>query len=53
MSCAPVTAAWRHARARGARGLSYHGMDSTYASSLAILRRIFTLEGAPAPSRGD
>jgi hypothetical protein len=27
-------------------------MDSTYASSLAILRRIFTLEGAPAPSRG-
>jgi hypothetical protein len=25
--------------------LSYYGMDSTYACSLAILRRIFTLEG--------
>jgi hypothetical protein len=25
----------------GARGLSYYGMDSTYASSLAIIRRIF------------
>jgi hypothetical protein len=36
----------------GARGLSYHGMDSSYASSLAILRRIFTLEGARAPSPG-
>ena len=28
------------------RGLSYFGMDSTYASSLAILRRILRLEGA-------
>jgi hypothetical protein len=44
---------YTQARTLGARGLSYHGMDSTYASSLAILRRIFTLEGAPAPSRGD
>jgi hypothetical protein len=43
---------YTQARTLGARGLSYHGMDSTYASSLAILRRIFTLEGAPAPSRG-
>ena len=28
----------------GAGALSYRGMDSTYASSLAILRRIFALE---------
>ncbi len=34
------------ARTLGARGLSYHGMDSTYASSVAILRRILALEGA-------
>ncbi len=37
---------YTQARTLGARGLSYYGMDSTYASSLAILRRIFTLEGA-------
>jgi len=36
------------ARTLGARGLSYHGMDSTYASSVAILRRILRLEGALA-----
>jgi hypothetical protein len=34
------------ARTLGARGLSYFGMDSTYASSVAILRRILGLEGA-------
>jgi hypothetical protein len=34
------------ARTLGARGLSYFGMDSTYASSVAILRRILSLEGA-------
>ncbi len=34
------------ARTLGARGLSYFGMDSTYASSVAILRRILRLEGA-------
>jgi hypothetical protein len=28
----------------GARGLSFYGMDSTYASTLAILERIFSLE---------
>jgi Family of unknown function (DUF6909) len=28
----------------GARNLSYYGMDSTYAASVAILRRIFQLE---------
>jgi hypothetical protein len=36
---------YTQARTLGARGLSYYGMDSTYASSLAILRRIFSLEG--------
>ena len=36
------------ARTLGARGLSYFGMDSTYASSVAILRRILRLEGALA-----
>jgi hypothetical protein len=34
------------ARTLGARGLSYHGMDSTYAASVAIMRRVLTLEGA-------
>ena len=29
----------------GAGSLSYYGMDSTYAASLAVLHRIFTLEG--------
>jgi hypothetical protein len=37
---------YTQARTLGARGLSYYGMDSTYASSLAILRRILLLEGA-------
>jgi len=37
---------YTQARTLGARGLSYYGMDSTYASSLAILRRILRLEGA-------
>ena len=32
------------ARTLGARGLSYFGMDSTYAASLAILRRVFSKE---------
>jgi hypothetical protein len=35
---------YTQARTLGARGLSYYGMDSTYASSLAIMRRIFSLE---------
>jgi hypothetical protein len=34
------------ARTLGARGLSYFGMDSTYASSVAILRRILRNEKA-------
>jgi hypothetical protein len=36
---------YTQARTLGARGLSYYGMDSTYASSLAIMRRIFNQEG--------
>jgi hypothetical protein len=36
---------YTQARTLGARGLSYFGMDSTYASSLAIVRRVLTLEG--------
>lgn len=40
---------YTQARTLGARGLSYFGMDSTYASSLAILRRILALEGLIAP----
>jgi hypothetical protein len=39
---------YTQARTLGARGLSYYGMDSTYASSVAILRRIFKLEGVLA-----
>jgi hypothetical protein len=36
---------YTQARTLGARGLSYFGMDSTYASSVAIMRRVFALEG--------
>ncbi len=36
---------YTQARTLGARGLSYYGLDSTYASSLAIMRRIFAQEG--------
>ena len=39
---------YTQARTLGARGLSYYGMDSTYAASLAILRRVLTLEGVLA-----
>jgi len=37
---------YTQARTLGARGLSYYGMDSTYAASIAILRRILRHEGA-------
>ncbi|MDQ3742006.1 MAG: hypothetical protein M3389_13790, partial [Actinomycetota bacterium] len=37
---------YTQARTLGARGLSYYGMDSTYASSIAIARRILAREGA-------
>ncbi len=39
---------YTQARTLGARGLDYYGMDSTYASSIAITRRILTLEGVLA-----
>ena len=42
---------YTQARTLGARGLSYYGMDSTYASSLAIVRRMLTLEGRPGRRR--
>lgn len=35
---------YTQARTLGARGLSYYGMDSSYASSVAILRRILAQE---------
>ena len=45
---------YTQARTLGARGLSYRGMDSTYASSIAILRRVLAREGAleapPSPA---
>jgi hypothetical protein len=47
---------YTQARTLGARGLSYYGMDSTYAGSLAILRRVLLLEGVlrdPAPGAGN
>jgi hypothetical protein len=37
---------YTQARTLGARGMSYYGIDSTYATSIAILRRIFTQVGA-------
>ncbi len=37
----------------GARGLSYYGLDSTYASTLAILRRIFERESILPGEGGD
>jgi hypothetical protein len=37
---------YTQARTLGAQGLDYYGLDSTYASSLAIVRRILGLEGA-------
>lgn len=35
---------YTRAHTLGARGLSFYGMDSTYASTIAILERIFKLE---------
>ena len=41
---------YTQARTLGARGLSYRGMDSTYAGAVAVARRILQLEGIlPAP----
>ena len=37
----------------GARGLSFHGMDSTYASTIAILRRVFNRTGMLQPAAAE
>lgn len=37
---------YTQARTLGARGLDYRGMDSTYASAIAVARRILQQEGA-------
>ena len=49
---------YTRAQTLGARGLSYYGMDSTYASTIAILRRILGQErvrlgGASEPRTAD
>ena len=36
---------YTRAQTLGARGMSFYGMDSTYASTIAILRRIFQKTG--------
>jgi hypothetical protein len=38
------------AQTLGARGLSFYGMDSTYASTIAILRRVFARAGLLKPA---
>jgi hypothetical protein len=40
---------YTQARTLGARGLSYRGMDSTYAAAIALARRILLREGALTP----
>jgi hypothetical protein len=42
---------YTRAQTLGARGLSYYGMDSTYASTLLILQRIFELTGVLSSSK--
>src|SRR5436309_3291292 len=42
---------YTQARTLGARGLSYRGMDSTYAAAIAVARRILQREEALAPKR--
>jgi Family of unknown function (DUF6909) len=41
---------YTRAQTLGARGLSYYGMDSTYASTIAILRRVFDRAGVVQPA---
>jgi len=41
---------YTQARTLGARGLSYRGMDSTYASAIAVARRILQREEALLPA---
>lgn len=43
---------YTRAHTLGARGMSFYGMDSTYASTISILRRIFELETAGRPTTG-
>jgi hypothetical protein len=42
---------YTQARTLGARGLSYRGMDSTYASAIAVARRILSQEGTLAATK--
>ncbi len=42
---------YTRAQTLGARGLSYYGMDSTYASTLLILQRIFQMTGVLTPAK--
>lgn len=44
---------YTRAHTLGARGLSYYGMDSTYASTIAIMRRIFDLETKRTGGSGE
>ena len=39
---------YTRAQTLGARGMSFHGMESTYASTIAILRRVFMKSGVIA-----
>lgn len=41
---------YTRAQTLGARGMSYYGLDSTYASTLAIIRRIFEQTGIIEPT---
>jgi hypothetical protein len=41
---------YTRAQTLGARGMSYYGLDSTYASTLAIIRRIFEKSGIIVPA---
>ncbi|MBA2598835.1 MAG: hypothetical protein H0V00_19615, partial [Chloroflexia bacterium] len=44
---------YTRAQTLGARGLSYRGLDSTYASTVAILRRILHQAIGPADGHPD
>ncbi len=43
---------YTQARTLGARGLSYRGMDATYASAIAVMRRVLEQEGLLAERAG-
>jgi hypothetical protein len=44
---------YTRAQTLGARGMSFYGMDSTYASTIAILRRIFQKTGVLTRRAGE